>query len=112
MTFFGYLQYFFIFVYNQDFISMKIGQSVITLTMKDTGRSYLFGSLSAIYGLFDDKQLGVTYPSLRNAVATFIKSNQVDESKCFSQIIYDTKHSPFTLQRAPLLLLERAKKEE
>lgn len=91
---------------------MKIGQSVITLTMKDTGRSYLFGSLSAIYGMFSSEELGVTYSALRNAVGTYLKNNQVDESQPYSQVIYDNKRSSFILQRAPLLLLERAKKEE
>ena len=91
---------------------MKIGQSVITLTMKDTGRSYLFGSLSAIYGMFSIEELGVTYSALRNAVGTYLKNNQVDESQPYSQVIYDNKRSSFTLHRAPLWLLERAKKEE
>jgi len=91
---------------------MKIGQSIITLTMKDTGRSYLFGSLSAIYGMFSSEELGVTYSALRNAVGTYLKNNRVDESLPFSQVIYDNKRSSFTLHRAPLWLLERAKKDE
>ena len=91
---------------------MKIGQSVITLTMKGTGYTYLFGSLSAIYGMFDDKQLGITYAALRNAVGKYLKDNNVDENEPYSQIIYDNKRSTFTLQRAPLLLLEREKKTE
>ena len=112
MTFFGYLQYFFTFVGNQGIIGMKIGQSVIILTMKDTGKMYLFGSLSAIYGMFNHEQLDVSYPALRNAVGSYIKNNQVDESEPFSQVIYDTKRSTFTLQRAPLWLLEREKKQD
>ena len=91
---------------------MKTGQSIITLTMKDTGLSYLFGSLSAIYGMFNAEQLGITYSALRNAVGMYLKNNQVDESEPFSQVIYDNKRSIFTLQRAPLLLLERTKKGE
>ena len=91
---------------------MKIGQSVITFTMKDTGRSYLFGSLSAIYGMFSSEQLGITYSALRNAVATYLKNNDIDENEPFSQVIYDNKRSSFTLQRAPLWLLEREKKAE
>ncbi len=91
---------------------MKIGQNVIIMTMKDTGKTYLFGSLSAIYGMFSHEELDVSYSALRNAVATYIKNNQVDVNEQFAQVIYDTKRSTFTLQRAPLLLLERAKKEE
>ena len=91
---------------------MKIGQSVITLTMKDTGRSYLFGSLSAIYGMFSNEELGITYSALRNAVGKYTKDRHVDESEPFAQVIYDTRQSSFILQRAPLLLLEQAKKEE
>lgn len=112
MTFFGNLQYFYTFVDTKGIICMKIGQSVIILTMKNTGQMYLFGSLSAIYGKFSHEQLDVTYSALRNAVATYIKNNQVDENEEFAQVIYDTKRSIFTLQRAPLLLLERAKKDE
>lgn len=89
---------------------MKRGQSVITLKMKDTGVSYLFGSLSAIYSMFSPEELGVTYSALRNAVSSFIKENQIDETKNdFLQVIYDTKRSNFTLQRAPLLLAEKVK---
>ena len=91
---------------------MKIGQSVITLTMKDTGQSYLFGSLSAIYGMFHKDELKITYSALRNAVATYIEKNQVDENEPFSQVIYDNKRSPFTLHRAPLWLIEREKREK
>ena len=111
MTFFGYLQYFFTFVGNQGIIGMKIGQSVIILTMKDTGRTYLFGSLSAIYGMFSSDELDITYSALRNAVGKFVKDKQVDETEPFAQVIYDTKRSIFTLQRAPLWLLEREKKQ-
>lgn len=91
---------------------MKIGQSVITLTMKDTGRSFLFGSLSAVYGMFNAEQLGITYSALRNAVALYVKNNHIDENESFSQVIYDTKRSPFILHRAPLWLIEREKKTE
>lgn len=89
---------------------MKVGQSVITLTIKETGHSYLFGSLSAIYGMFSAKQLGITYSALRNAVALYLKNNQIDEELPYSQVIYDNKRSTFTLHRAPLWLLERDKK--
>lgn len=91
---------------------MKTGQSVITLTKKETGESYVFGSLSAIYGMFSAEELGISYSALRNAVGTYIKNNQVDENKLFAQVIYDNKRSSFTLKRAPLLLLEREKKSE
>ena len=91
---------------------MKTGQSVITLTKKETGESYVFGSLSAIYGMFSSQQLGITYSALRNAVATYLKNNQIDENEAFSQVIYDNKRSTFILQRAPLWLLEREKKVE
>lgn len=112
MTFFGYLQCFFIFVDNQEFTKMKIGQSVIILTKKDTGQSYVFGSLSAIYGMFSSDELEITYSALRNAVGKFVKDNHIDENEPFAQVIYDTKRSLFTLQRAPLWLLEREKKAE
>lgn len=89
---------------------MKKGQSIITLKMKDTGVSYLFGSLSAIYSMFSSEELGVTYSALRNAVSFYIKENNIDEgSNNFLQVIYDTKRSKFTLQRAPLLLAEKIK---
>ena len=91
---------------------MKTVQSVITLTKKETGESYVFGSLSAIYGMFRTEELGVSYPALRNAVGSYIKNNNVDESKLFAQVIYDNKRSSFILKRAPLLLLEREKKSE
>ena len=91
---------------------MKIGQSIITLTMKDTGRAYLFGSLAAIYGMFNSDELGITYSALRNAVGTYLKNNQVDENEPFSQVIYDNKRSLFTLHRAPLWLIEREKKDK
>ena len=85
---------------------MKQGQNVIILTMKETGRAYVFGSLSAIYGLFDAETLGkITYPSLRNAVSKYIKDNKVTEDTDYLQVIYDTNRSLFTLQRAPLLSL-------
>ena len=90
----------------------KKGQNVIILTIKDTGHTFLFGSLSAIYGMFSSDELGVTYSALRNAVSTYLKNNEVDENQSFSQVIYDTKRSTFTLQRATLWLLERQKKEE
>jgi len=91
---------------------MKIGQSVIILTMKGTGESYVFGSLSAIYGMFSSEDLNITYSALRNAVGLYRKNNQIDESEPFMQVIYDNKRSLFTLYRAPLLLLEREKKTE
>lgn len=91
---------------------MKIGQSVIILTMKDTGLSYVFGSLSAIYGMFSNDELDITYSALRNAVGKFVKGNHIDENEPFAQVIYDTKRSLFSLQRAPLWLLEREKKAE
>lgn len=84
---------------------MKQGQSVVILTMKESGRAYVFGSLSAAFGLFDAETLGITYPSLRNAVAKYIKDNKVMEDTDYLQVIYDTKRSLFTLQRAPLLSL-------
>lgn len=86
---------------------MKKGQSIITLTMKDTGTSYLFGSLSAIYSMFDAETLRITYPALRNAVSTYIKNNNVNEDGDASVLIFDNKRSIFTLQRAPLLLADK-----
>lgn len=86
---------------------MKKARSVITLTFKDGGEMYLFGSLSAIYAMFTPEELGVSYSSLRNAVSTYIKNNNVDEAGYMSQIIYDTKNSKITLRRAPLLLADK-----
>ena len=86
---------------------MKLAQSIIVLTLKDTGKSYLFGSLAAIYGMFDNNNLGISYSALRNAVGKRLKDI---ENEIFLQVIYDNKH--FTLQRAPLLLQEREKKSE
>ena len=80
--------------------------------MKDTGRSYLFGSLSAIYGMFSAEQLDITYSALRNAVSAYVKNKEVDENEPYAQLIYDTKRSTFTLHRAPLWLIEREKKTE
>lgn len=87
---------------------MKKSQSVIQLTIKETGTSYLFGSLSAIYAMFGPEELGITYSALRNAVSTYIKAHKVDEDNCDClQTIYDNKRSLFTLQRGPLLLAEK-----
>ena len=86
---------------------MKKGQSVITLIFKDSGTAYLFGSLSAIYALFSPEQLGVTYPSLRNAVSKYIKDNEVKEDGNDAQVIYNTRNSKFILRRAPLLLADK-----
>jgi hypothetical protein len=86
---------------------MKKGQSVIILTMKDTGTTYLFGSLAAIYGMFDSQTLGITYSALRNAVSTYIKINKINENGNASVMIYDNARSRFTLNRGPLLLAEK-----
>ena len=72
---------------------MKKGQSVITLTFKEGGEMYLFGSLSAIYAMFTPDELGVSYASLRNAVSKYVNDNNVDEEKNNSQVIYDTRNS-------------------
>ena len=90
---------------------MKKGQSVVILTFKESGESYIFGSLSAIYAKYSVDDLGVTYSSLRNAVATYIEKYKVDENKDYSQVIYDTKNSPFILRRAPLLLADKKDKK-
>ena len=87
---------------------MKKSQSVIQLTIKETGAAYLFGSLSAIYAMFSPEELGISYSALRNAVSTYIKTNMIDEDNCDSlQVIYDNKRSLITLQRGPLLLAEK-----
>lgn len=87
---------------------MKKGQNVIIMTMKETGTSYVFGSLSAIYGMFSSDEMGITYSALRNAVATQIKTNGIDKDAVESaEIIYDNHRSKFTLYRAPLLLAEK-----
>jgi hypothetical protein len=87
--------------------SVKKGQSVITLIFKESGATYLFGSLSAIYALFTPEQLGISYSSLRNAVSKFIRDNNIKKDSNDSQIIYDTKNSKFILRRAPLLLADK-----
>ena len=89
---------------------MKKGQSVIILTFKDSGESYVFGSLSAIYAMFGKKELDITYSTLRNAVSKYIKDNNVNEEQDSSQVIYDTKKSWFVLRRAPLLLADKTAK--
>lgn len=91
---------------------MKIGQNVIIMTMKESGQIFLFGSLSAIYGMFTVEQLDITYSALRNAVGAYMEAHKVDENVYHARTIYDTRRSTFTLQRAPLLLLERQKKSE
>ena len=87
---------------------MKKGQSVILLTFKESGETYVFGSLSAIYALFSAERLGITYPSLRNAVSKYTKDNNVNEEGFAPQIIYDFARSLFTLRRAPLLLADKS----
>ena len=86
---------------------MKKGQSVITLTFKEGGEMYLFGSLSAIYAMFTPDEFGVSYASLRNAVSKYVKDNNVDEERNTSQVIYDTRNSKIILRRAPLLLADK-----
>ena len=87
---------------------MKKGQNVIILTMKESGTMYLFGSISAIYSMFANEELGITYSALRNAVAAHIKANDIDKDAIESaEIIYDNHRSKFILHRAPLLLAEK-----
>ena len=87
---------------------MKKGQNVIIMTMKETGTSYVFGSLSAIYGMFSSDELGITYSALRNAVATHAKTHDIDKEDCeHAQVIYDNHRGKFILYRAPLLLAEK-----
>lgn len=84
---------------------MKRGQNVIILTMKESGKTYVFGSLSAVYSMFSSEELGITYSALRNAVAAHIKANDIDKDTIESaEIIYDNHRSKFTLHRAPLIL--------
>ena len=90
---------------------MKKGQNVIVLTFKESGETYVFGSLAAIYamnGIVD--KLGIKYTTLRNAVSAYIKENNVNEDESILQVIYDTKKSSFTLYRAPLLLADKTTK--
>ena len=86
---------------------MKRGQNIIVLKFKDTGISYIFGSLSAIYAMFSTDELDITYSALRNAVAAYIKAKEIDDEQPYLQPIYETKRSRFILYRAPLLLAER-----
>ncbi len=88
---------------------MKKGQSVITLIFKEDNSTYLFGSLSAIYGMFTSDELGFTYPSLRNAVSSYVKDNHVDESGMSSVVIFNT--DKFVLLRAPLLLVDKTEEK-
>lgn len=90
---------------------MKKGQNVIVLTFKESGETYVFGSLAAIYAMngIEDK-LGIKYTTLRNAVSAYIKENNVNEDESILQVIYDTKKSSFTLYRAPLLLADKTTK--
>ncbi len=88
---------------------MKIAQSVIILSFKGGGESFIFGSLSAIYAMFTPEQLGISYSALRNAVAKYIKENNVNENDLCSQIIYETRNGKIILKRAPLLLADKSK---
>lgn len=87
---------------------MKRGQNVIILTMKESGKTYVFGSLSAIYGMFTSDELGITYSALRNAVSAYIKANDIDKNESDrAECIYANSRSSFTLLRAPLLLADK-----
>ena len=87
---------------------MKRGQNVIILTMKESGKTYVFGSLSAIYGMFTSDELGITYSALRNAVSAYIKANDIDKNESDrAECIYDNSRSSFMLYRAPLLLADK-----
>lgn len=86
---------------------MKITQSIITLSFKQGGETYIFGSLAAIYAMFTPEQLGISYSALRNAVSRYIRDNGVNENNLNSQVIYNTKNSKIILRRAPLLLADK-----
>ena len=86
---------------------MKINQSVIALTLKENGETYIFGSLSAIYAMFTSEQLGISYSALRNAVSKYIKDNGVNENRLVSQVIYNNATSMIIVRRAPLLLADK-----
>ena len=87
---------------------MKTGQSVIILTLKQTGETYIFGSLAAIYRVFNAHDLGISYASLRNAVSKFINENNVDTNSIRSVLIYDTPKSKFSLKRGLMVLSEKS----
>ena len=87
---------------------MKISQSVIILFFKESEKSYLFGSLAAIYSLFSAGEIGISYASLRNAVSQYIKDNKINENVLNAQVIYNNKNSKIIVQRAPLLLTKRS----
>lgn len=90
---------------------MKKGQNVIILTFKESGESFVFGSLAAIYAMNGiENRLGIKYTSLRNAVSAYIKENNVNEDENTLQAIYDANKSSFTLYRAPLLLADKTTK--
>lgn len=91
---------------------MKKGQSIIALTRKDGGATYLFGSLAAIYDKFSAEELGVGYPALRNAVSKYIRENNVQEEVDYLQVVYDAKRSWFTLSRAPFLIASKKEQTE
>ena len=86
---------------------MKISQSIISLTFKQGGETYIFGSLAAIYAMFTPEQLGITYSALRNAVSKYIKEHNVNGNNLMSQVIYDTNKSKIIIRRAPLLLADK-----
>lgn len=90
---------------------MKKGQNVIILTFKESGETFVFGSLAAIYAMNGiENKLGIKYASLRNAVSAYMKENNVNEEENTLQAIYDAKKSSFTLYRAPLLLADKTTK--
>ncbi len=87
---------------------MKKGQSVILLTFKESGETFVFGSLAAVYAMYTDGQLGIKYTSLRNAVSLYIREHEVSAEANVAQVIYDANKSLFFLRRAPLLLADKA----
>ena len=90
---------------------MKKGQSVILLTFKESGETFVFGSLAAIYAMNGiEAKIGIKYASLRNAVSAYMKEHNVIEEENSLQTIYDATKSSFTLYRAPLLLADKTTK--
>lgn len=88
---------------------MKIGQSVVILTFKQTGVVYIFGSLSAIYTVLNAELLGMSYSSLRNAVSKYMRDNDLrnNDNNIKAHLIYDTPKSTFTLQRGNMIMAEK-----
>lgn len=66
MTYIENKSYIFIFVQNIVIMEEKEKQQRTVIHLEMNGKHWYFGSLAAIYEIFDVKTIGITYGSLRN----------------------------------------------